>query len=339
MTDRQLSPAEHRASPTRRLAGAPISWGVCEVPGWGVQLPASRVLSEMRAVGLRATEAGAPGFLPDDGAELAQVLAAEDLTLVGGFVPVVLHEPTALEDTLELVRAQASRLAHAEGSVLLSAVVTDAAWSPRVPLSADDWQRIGDGLVRLDEMCAAHGVAHALHPHAGTLVETRDDVDRVLEGSDVALCLDTGHFAIGGVDSVALACDAPGRVGHVHLKDVREEVAGELRSDGIGLLEATRRGLFAPLGDGDAPVAEVLRALGDRGYAGWYVLEQDTVLEPGDDGARASKDARRSIDFLTTLDPTGLPAQGRRGEVTDWAGALRHTGQRPSEAEGRSTAR
>jgi inosose dehydratase len=311
MTDRKPSHAEDNASPGRRLAGAPISWGVCEVPGWGVQLPASQVLSEMHGVGLRATEAGAVGFLPDDGTELVQALADADLALVGGFVPVVLHEPTALEETLELVRTQAARLARAGATVLLSAVVTDAAWSPRVPLSAEHWRRIGNGLARLDEICAAHGLRHALHPHVGTLVETRDDVDRVLEGSEVVLCLDTGHLAIGGVDSVALACEAPTHVGHVHLKDVREEVASELRSGRLSLLEATRRGLFAPLGDGDAPIADVLRALADHDYQGWFVLEQDTVIESGEDGSRATEDARRSIGFLAALESTeGLAAQG-----------------------------
>ena len=49
-----------------RIAGAPISWGVCEVPNWGYQLAPSRVLDEMRDVGLAATELGPEGFLPAD---------------------------------------------------------------------------------------------------------------------------------------------------------------------------------------------------------------------------------------------------------------------------------
>ena len=47
-----------------RIAGAPISWGVCEVPGWGYQLEPNKVLSEMRELGLAATELGPDGFLP-----------------------------------------------------------------------------------------------------------------------------------------------------------------------------------------------------------------------------------------------------------------------------------
>ena len=76
-----------------KIAGAPISWGVCEVPGWGYQLPPERVLTEMQQVGLAATEFGPDGFLPADPAVMAELLAARHLTAVGGFTPVVLHEP------------------------------------------------------------------------------------------------------------------------------------------------------------------------------------------------------------------------------------------------------
>jgi inosose dehydratase len=303
-------PDGNRASPGQRrpvvsgarLAAAPISWGVCEVPGWGHQLPSDRVLEAIRSLGIAATEAGADGFLPDDGGELRRALAEHELTLVGGFLPVVLHERSALETTFARARAQVERFARAGGSLLVSAVVVDDAWSPRVPLSDDDWRRIVDGLHALDDICAERGLAQVVHPHAGTLVETRDDVARLLEGSDVSLCLDTGHFAIGGVDSVALARETAHRVGHVHLKDVRADIAAAVRAGDASLRDATRDGLFVPLGDGDAPVAEAVAALGEAGYDGWYVLEQDAVLDDAADADGPTADARRSLEFLKTLD-------------------------------------
>ncbi|MEU9313785.1 hypothetical protein [Streptomyces sp. NPDC048256] len=76
-----------------RIAGAPISWGVCEVPGWGHQLAPERVLNEMREVGLAATEIGPEGFLPGEPDALAEVLAHHDLHAVGGFTPLLLHVP------------------------------------------------------------------------------------------------------------------------------------------------------------------------------------------------------------------------------------------------------
>lgn len=311
MTDRTPFRSAGRTALVDRLAGAPISWGVCEVPGWGPQLPASEVLAAMHALGLRATEAGADGFLPDDGAELELALEAYDLRLVGGFVPVVLHRPDALADTLASVRRYARRFAGAGGSLVVSAVVTDDAWSPRIPLSDDDWRRIFDGLARIDEVCADEGVGHVVHPHVETLIETADDVERLLAGCDARLCLDTGHLRVGGVDTLALVSDGRARIDHVHLKDVRDDVADDLRGGRIDLHEATRRGLFVPLGAGDAAVAAVVRALEDGGYEGWYVLEQDIVAESG--AAAATGDARRSIDFLRELETGPQLATGSPG--------------------------
>src|SRR2546428_5825440 len=89
-----------------RLAAGPISWGVCEVPGWGLQLPPERVLAEMGALGIVATESGPDGYLGYDPAAARDLLDRNELTLVGGFLPVVLHEPAALEASLaEVPRA------------------------------------------------------------------------------------------------------------------------------------------------------------------------------------------------------------------------------------------
>ena len=57
-----------------RLAGAPISWGACEVPGWGVMPTPETVLTDMAQLGMLGTELGPPGFLPEDPVALAQRL-------------------------------------------------------------------------------------------------------------------------------------------------------------------------------------------------------------------------------------------------------------------------
>ena len=76
-----------------KIAGAPISWGVCEVPGWGFQLDPARVLAEMGEVGLTATEFGPAGFLPAAPDEMAATLDTHHLEAVGGFTPLLLHVP------------------------------------------------------------------------------------------------------------------------------------------------------------------------------------------------------------------------------------------------------
>lgn len=285
-----------------RLAAAPISWGVCEVPGWGIQLSPDRVLSEIASLGLRATEAGPVGYLGTGAEAVASQLARHGLRLVGGFVPVVLHEPAAHEASLMAAGSWAATLEAAGATYLVSAAVVDLDWSRRSPLADPQWRALLDGLARLDEAVAEHGLTHVLHPHWGTLVETRDDVARILEGSDALLCLDTGHLVLGGTDPAWLAAEAGDRIAHVHLKDVAVEVADRLRTGELTMVEAVQAALFQPLGSGGAPVAETIRALEDSGYDGWYVLEQDRALPSADiPGEGRLGDVRQSIEFIRSV--------------------------------------
>jgi inosose dehydratase len=286
-----------------RLAAGPISWGVCEVPGWGLQLPPADVLSQMHAVGIRATEAGPDGYLGTDAAGARQLLQEHELQLVGGFLPLVLHDPDQLPASLGKAETTARLFGELGASVINTAAVVDDAWSAPVALSEREWAHLLDSLPQVDAVAARHGLTQALHPHWGTLVERDDDVRRVVDGSDVRLCLDTGHLRLGGTDGLALAREIADRIAHVHLKDVNDEVARRLRTGEIPLVAAVAEGLFQPLGNGDAPVAEVVLALEEAGYDGWYVLEQDTALAVDDEATRDRplEDVRRSIAFLTTL--------------------------------------
>ena len=118
-----------------RLAGAPISWGVCEVPGWGLELSPRRVLGEMQQIGLTATELGSDGYLPTDPAELKDLCAEFGLEMIGGFVPLVLHEAAELDATIEAARRTAELMSAAGASVFVTSAVTDWEWGPRQDLT------------------------------------------------------------------------------------------------------------------------------------------------------------------------------------------------------------
>lgn len=278
-----------------RIAGAPISWGVCEVPGWGHQLTPERVLDELTGLGLTASEFGPDGFLP------GPLLAARGVTAVGGFVPAVLHEPG--HDPLPDVRAALDRFTASGARTLVLAAATGLdGYDERPVIGAQGWRVL---LSRLDEIAAlagSLGVTAALHPHVGTVVEGPAEVDRVLDGSAIGLCLDTGHLLVGGTDPVALARRAAARVAHVHLKDVAAPRADEVRTGRSTYTAAVSAGLYRPLGRGDLDLATLVAALEDAGYTGWYVMEQDTVLTaepPPGEGPLA--DVRASLDWLAAV--------------------------------------
>jgi inosose dehydratase len=286
----------------QRIAGAPISWGVCEVPGWGHQLGPELVLAQMREVGLAATEFGPDGFLPDTPEGKAETLAAAGLRAVGQFVPVVLHDPD--HDPLPEVEAAMEGLVAARASTVVVAAATGAdGYDARPVLDEPQWATLLRNLDRISDAAAHRGLLATLHPHVGTMVETGAEADRVLAGSHIALCLDTGHLLIGGGDPVRLAVEHPDRVGHVHLKDVRLDLAERVRRGEISYTEAVAQGMYVPLGAGDVDIAAIVRSLEADGYQGWYVLEQDTILtgDPADTGVDPLADVRSSVAHVLAV--------------------------------------
>jgi inosose dehydratase len=280
-----------------RVAGAPISWGVCEVPGWGYQLPAGRVLAEMRAAGLTATEFGPTGYLPEDPGQRAALLAEHGLSAAGGFVPVVLHEPGAVETVDRALDA----FGGGHPVLVLAAATGREGYDTRPELDAGGWSVLLANLDRAAARAAERGFTATLHPHVGTMVEGPDEVHRVLDGSRIPLCLDTGHLLIGGTDPAELARAAADRIGHVHLKDVTAAVAHKVAGREISYTEGVSGGLYRPLGQGDVDVTGVVGALEAVGYQGWYVLEQDTILDgpPRDEGPVRA--VRESLYYLRGL--------------------------------------
>ncbi|MEP7018243.1 MAG: sugar phosphate isomerase/epimerase [Actinomycetota bacterium] len=285
-----------------RIAGAPISWGVCEVPGWGWQPDSATVLSQMREVGLVATELGPAGFLPDEPQIKAKALAAMGLRAVGGFVPVVLHDPG--HDPLPEIELALKGLTAAGADTLVLAAVTGADGYDVSPVLGDaGWQVLLTNLDQIVLVAGRSAITAALHPHIGTMVETADEVQRVLAGSSIGLCLDTGHLLIGGSDPVALAAEHAGRIRHTHLKDVDATWARRVQSGDVTYTDAVRQGMYRPLGRGDVDVAAIVGSLEGAGYDGWYVLEQDTILggPPAAGAPGPMADVSASIEHLLAI--------------------------------------
>ena len=280
-----------------KIAGAPISWGVCEVPGWGYQLDADRVLAEMRYVGLSATELGPDGFLPTDPDELTGLLDAHRLSCVGTFAPVLLHD--AGHDPLADIAAPLDALlaCGAEVLVLAAATGTDG-YDSRPTLDDGQWATLLANLDRLADAAADRGVLAVLHPHVGTMVETRSEVNRVLDGSNIMLCLDTGHLLIGGTDPLQLAREVPDRIAHAHLKDVDAALAARVQAGELTYSEAVRKGMYTPLGAGDVDIAGIVTALRNNGFDGWFVMEQDTILAGEPSGEGPVRDVQASVAFM-----------------------------------------
>jgi inosose dehydratase len=255
------------------------------------------VLAEMRDVGMIATELGPEGFLPSDPPALTALLNSYGLRCVGQFAPVVLHNPD--HDPLPDIAASLDAIVACGADVLVLAAATGTdGYDARPTLDDSQWLTLLANLDRLAAAAADHGVLAVLHPHVGTMVESRDEVVRVLDGSAVRLCLDTGHLLIGGTDPLALAREVPHRIAHAHLKDVDAKLAARVQAGELTYTEAVRHGMYTPLGAGDVDIAGIVTALRSNGFEGWFVMEQDTILdgEPTDEGPL--RDVAASVTYM-----------------------------------------
>jgi inosose dehydratase len=258
---------------------------VCEVPDWGFQMEPDLVLSQMSALGLGATEAGPPGFLPADTFAAKTLLQRHALRMIGGFVTAVLHRPERRATELASVERQASWLAALGGEVLVLAAATGrTGYSASDEVGDDGWAALFAALDVVAATAARHRLTLAVHPHFGTVIERRAHVERFLAGCAHGLCLDTGHLALGGADPVEIARRAGGRIRHVHLKDVDATLGPSVTDRSLDYAPAVRRGLYCALGEGSARIADVLALLRGTGYDGWYVLEQDVMLDRAPSG-------------------------------------------------------
>ena len=301
-----------------RVASAPVSFGVDEILVDDAWMPApDDMLDWMVDIGFEGTELGAPGFLGDAG----QVQRAP-----GGPRPGArrrLHAP-ALQPGREGGRGPSALLAGlevlADGSPAGShpfVVLSDhfdepdrRALSGRIQdhpetwLSAARFETLIDNLHRASEVCRTAGFEPVLHPHAGTYIETADEIARVMDRIDPALlglCLDTGHFRFGGADPTQSVHDYHELIRHVHIKDCRTAVMDGVKAEGKGLEEALARGVFCQLGLGDSRIDAVIEALRSYDYQGWLVIEQDQFLRPTDTPASVVAGQRANREYLRRL--------------------------------------
>jgi inosose dehydratase len=225
--------------------------------------------------------AGGGFALPDPDDVLAAIAGA-------GYEGTELGPPGYLGDAEQLpVRLARHRLELVAGFAPLPDIVPVLdlleAGGGGKPVLADSGPREGEldleGVQRAVDLCRARGLEPAFHPHLGTRVVTPAEIQALLDASDVGLVLDTGHLLVGGGDPVRALRDWSDRITHVHLKDVRA-------------------GAFCELGQGEVDLPGFLAALIESGYEGWLVVEQDRILEPGEDIAEAATAQRRNRRWL-----------------------------------------
>jgi len=269
-----------------RVATAPMNWNSDDLPDLRPVVPIEQVLAEMVQAGYEGTEYGMG--LPADPAELAPLLKRYGLALASNFCWISLEDRRKHEREI----AQAVTIARTLSAMKVQELILGLRGSParielagRVPadgsagLTDVQWKTLRDGIHALAAACEPLGVRLAVHPHAGSYVETRKELDALLHYTDphaLALCVDAGHLVYGGADPVEVVKTFGSRIRYVHIKDVNPEVLAECQAQGIGFLDALRRYIFCGLGKGSVDLQGFVEGLRRAAFAGWMVIEEDT---------------------------------------------------------------
>jgi inosose dehydratase len=282
-----------------RVATAPMNWNSDDLADLRPTIPIRQVLTEMVEAGYEGTEYGTG--LPDDPQELKTILAPYGLALASMFCWVRLEDPASQRDEIERALAIARTL----GAMGVHELILGLRGSEqrielagRVPrdgsagLTDAQWRLLGDGIHGLARSCEPLGVRLAVHPHAGSYVETRDELEtllRVTDSRDLGLCVDAGHLVYGGADPVEVVRTFGPRVRYVHIKDVDPEVLARCRREGLSFLQALRVYIFCGLGKGCVDLGGFVAALRDVRFSGWMVIEEDTSPDPPLAAARRNR--------------------------------------------------
>ncbi len=294
-----------------RIGNAPVSWGVYEA-GKPHNANWREVLDAIAKAGYAGTELGPYGYLPTSAAELGKELSARNLKLGSSYIGAFLADPSqrakAVEQALTVGKLLASQgvkevMMADEGSPKRKAIAGRVPKDGSEGWTAAQWKEVATTLHAIaDAVKKELGMSVVVHHHAGTYIETPDEIARLLAETDAAkvnLLLDTGHCVYGGGDPLKIIQTHGSRVRYVHFKDAKPEEIKRVRETDIHMDDAWKRGVFCPLGQGVIDFKAVVGALQQTAYDGWVIVEQDIV--PDANGKLAPEpfaSAHESIRYL-----------------------------------------
>jgi inosose dehydratase len=267
---------------TIRWGVSPIAWCNDDMRELGGDTTLDELLTDVRDIGFDGVELG--NKFPRDPEVLAPIMAGYGLDIVGGWYSSNLLVRDADAEIAALAKHLAL-LEYMDSSVFILAETSNAVHGDRTGsrldthpvLPAADWKQFGERLNTVARFIADRGLRFAYHHHLGTVVETKDELERFFDatGDHVGLVLDTGHALFGGIEPIDVIKARPERVTHVHCKDVRTAKYDEYRASGTSFLNGVVGGMFTAPGDGDYDYAPFMRALADMDYSGWIVIEAE----------------------------------------------------------------
>lgn len=287
-----------------RLGIHPINWVGEDVREHGDHTTFEQIVDDIQALGLTGTEMGRK--FPKESSLLKSELSNRGIRLVSQWKSVLFTDSAWRDSELEHYRKHAEFLSDLGSTVISTCEIGGSLhFDPRrTPaekevqrLDERGWEQLADGLNQAGAIALKHGLKLTYHHHGGTVIESPEEVDRLMEMTDpslVYLLFDTGHAYYGGGDPLAMLRKHRNRIAYVHLKDIREAILEEARKEGSDFVTCIRKGVFTVPGDGCIDFEPIFRELLDMNYSGWAMLEgeQDPAVHP------AREYAAKSMEYI-----------------------------------------
>ena len=271
-----------------KIGISPIAWQNDDLPDITKDFTMEQALRESRDIGYTGVERGQR--MPHDTEGLRQYLEANDIALCGGWCSgnSLVNDFSAecdatRQQVAQFIALDAPCIVYAECSNTVQGL-QNVPVNNRPKLSRDEIMTYGKKISELAKWMADQGMPMAYHHHMGSIIESEDDVNWLMDGSshEVNLCFDTGHLLFGGGNVMATLDRWGDRVHHVHYKDIRPHIVRDVRDNNQSFLDAVIAGAFTVPGDGCIDFQEVTHKLKAMDYSGWIVVEaeQDPAKAP-----------------------------------------------------------
>jgi inosose dehydratase len=263
-----------------RIGINPLTWTNDDLPELGEANSLETCLQEAKQAGYEGVELGRK--FPRDAAVLGPILEDHKLDLVSGWYSARLLE-RSVEDEVKAMQAHATLLKSLGAKVMVFCEVSRCVHGDRkVPLSKrpklaqTEWKQFCERLEAVAQALEKKGLKMAYHHHMGTVIQSEDEVDRMLDStSKVGLLLDSGHLTFAGGDPLRALKRHAKRIVHVHCKDIRKDKLAHARKQDMSFLDAVLGDVFAVPGDGTIDFDRLLAELAKHKYEGWLVVEAD----------------------------------------------------------------
>ena len=267
-----------------KLGIAPIAWTNDDMPDLGAENTFEQCVSEMALAGFTGSEVG--NKYPKDPEVLKKALELRGMEICNQwFSSFLLTKPFEEVEKdcraqLAFLKAMGSKIiGFSEQSYSVQGQMETPVFGHKYVLNDEEWKTLCEGLNRLGKIALEeYGISLTFHHHMGTVVQSLEETDRLMEGTDpnyVSLLFDSGHFAYCGEDPVAIVKKYIGRIKHVHLKDIRPDVVQRVKDQNLSFLQGVREGAFTIPGDGCVDFPAIFKVLEENNYHGYMLVEAE----------------------------------------------------------------